>query len=144
MSEGKAPEGTMFAAILLSISVVALSQFALYYWRAVLAAVATHPVSEGVLAAARVDNRMVTGEDFATFATLHELTPTLDPRAGGLGFVKTYYSIVNKVSAMASNRLPGLASWAEAERAVCARYAAVQIDMRLAMNFEMAASYRSC
>jgi hypothetical protein len=90
-----------------------------------------------------VDNRMVTGEDFATFATLHELTPTLDPRASGLGFVKTYYSIVNKVSAMASNRLPGLASWAEAERAVCARYAAVQIDMRLAMNFEMAASYRS-
>ena len=133
----------MFAAILLSISVVALSQFALYYWRAVLAAVATHPVSQGVLAAARIDNRLVTGEDFATFATLHELTPTLDPRAGGLGFVKTYYSIVNKLATMASNRLPGLATWAEAERAVCARYAAVQIDMRLAMNFEMAASYRS-
>jgi hypothetical protein len=85
----------------------------------------------------------VTGEDFATFATLHELTPTLDPRASGLGFVKTYYSMVNKVAAMASNRLPGLASWCDAERAVCARYAAVQIDMRLAMNFEMAASYRS-
>jgi hypothetical protein len=134
----------MFAAILLSISVVALSQFALYYWRAVLAAVATQAVSEGVLAAARVDNRMVTGEDFATFATLHELTPTLDPRGGGLGFVKTYYSIVNKIAAMASDRLPGLASWCNAERAVCARYAAVQIDARLAMNFEMAASYRSC
>lgn len=133
----------MFAAILLSISVVALSQFALYYWRAVLAAVATQRVSEGVLAAACVDNRVVTGEDFATFATLHELTPTLDPRAVGLGFVKTYYSIVNKVAAMASDRLPGLASWCDAERAVCARYAAVQIDMRLAMNFEMAASYRS-
>ena len=133
----------MFAAILLSISVVALSQFGLYYWRAVLAAVACQPVSEGVLAAARVDNRQVTGEDFATFATLHELTPTLDPRASGLGFVKTYYSMVNKVAAMASNRLPGLASWCDAERAVCARYAAVQIDMRLAMNFEMAASYRS-
>ena len=133
----------MFAAILLSVSVVALSQFALYYWRAVLAAVAGQTVSEGVLAAARVDNRMVTGEDFATFATLHELTPTLDPRGGGLGFVKTYYSIVNKVATMASSRLPGLASWCNAERAVCARYAAVQIDMRLAMNFEMAASYRS-
>ena len=131
----------MFAAVLLSISVVALSQFALYYWRAVLAAVAIQPVSEGVLAAARVDNRMVTGEDFATFATLHELTPTLDPRARGLGFVKMYYSIVNKVAAMASNRLPGLSSWCDAERATCARYAAVQIDVRLAMNFEMAASY---
>ncbi|HUE43982.1 MAG TPA: hypothetical protein VMP12_10470 [Candidatus Sulfotelmatobacter sp.] len=134
----------MFAAILLSISVVALSQFALYYWRAVLAAVAGQPVSEGVLAAARVDNRVVTGEDFETFATLHDLTPTLDPRGGGLGFVKTYYSVVNKLATMASNRLPGLASWCDQERAVCARYAAVQIDVRLAMNFEMAASYRSC
>jgi hypothetical protein len=134
----------MFAAILLSISVVALSQFALYYWRAVMAAVASQPVSEGVLAAAHVDNRLVTGEDFATFATLHELTPTLDPRAGGLGFVKTYYSLVNKIAAFANSRLPGLATWCDAERAVCARYAAVQIDMRLAMNYEMAASYRSC
>ena len=133
----------MFAAILLSVSVVALSQFGLYYWRAVLAAVATQPVSEGVLAAARVDNRLVTGEDFETFATLHDLTPTLDPRAGGLGFVKTYFSIVNKIAAVASNRLPGLTNWCDAERAVCARYAAVQIDMRLQMNLQVAASYSS-
>jgi hypothetical protein len=136
-------KGTMFAAILLSVSVVALSQFGLYYWRAVLAAVATQPVSEGVLAAARVDNRLVTGEDFETFATLHDLTPTLDPRASGLGFVKTYFSIVNRIAAVASNRLPGLASWCHAERAVCARYAAVQIDLRLQMNLQVAASYTS-
>jgi hypothetical protein len=134
----------MFAAILLSISVVALSQFGLYYWRAVLAAVAGQAVSDGVLAAARVDNRMVTGEDFETFASLHDLTPTLDPRAGGLGFVKTYYSIVDKIATMVGHKMPAFASWCEAERATCARYAAVQIDMRLAMNYEMAASYRSC
>ena len=133
----------MFAAILLSVSVVALTQFALYYWRAVLAAVAAQPVSEGVLAAARVDNRLVTGEDFEIFASLHELTPTLNPRARGLGFVKTYFSVINKMAAIASDRLPGLASWCDTERAVCARYAAVQIDMRLAMNLEMAASYSS-
>jgi hypothetical protein len=133
----------MFAAILLSVSVVALTQFALYYWRAVLAAVAGQPVSDGVLAAAHVDNRTVTGEDFEIFASLHELTPTLDPRASGLGFVKTYFSIINKVAAMASDRMPGLASWCDAERAVCARYAAVQIDMRLQLNLEMAASYSS-
>src|SRR6202012_5367814 len=133
----------MFAAILLSVSVVALSQFALYYWRAVLAAVAGQTGSEGVLAAARVDNRMVTGEDFATFATLHELTPTLDPRAGGLGFVKTYYLAVAKLSTLIGNRMPAFASWCEAERATCARYAAVQIDMRLQLNYEMAASYRA-
>ncbi|MGC1902592.1 MAG: hypothetical protein WA715_02120 [Candidatus Acidiferrum sp.] len=134
----------MFAAMLLAISIVALSQFALYYWRAVLAAVAGQTVSEGVLAAARVDNRNVTGEDFPTFATLHDLTPTLDPRAGGLGFVRLYYRIVDHASAMAAKRLPGLAAWCDQERAICARYAAVQIDVRLQMNYELAASLRSC
>jgi len=133
----------MFAAVLLSVSVVALSQFALYYWRAVFAAVSTQPVSEGVLAAALVDNRQVTGEDFAAFATLHELTPTLDPRGRGLGFVKTYYSVVDKLSNLIGNRMPAFASWCDAELATCARYAAVQIDMRLQLNYEMAASYRS-
>src|ERR1700685_2889660 len=130
----------MFAAILLSISVVALSQFALYYWRAVLAAVACQPVSEGVLAAARVDNRQVTGEGFAAFATWHDLTPTLDPRGGGLGFVKTYYSVVEKLETMIGKHMPALASWCNAERATCARYAAVQIDVRLQMYYELAAS----
>src|ERR1700743_2281841 len=133
----------MFAAILLSISVVALSQFALYYWRAVLAAVACQPVSEGVLAAARVDNRQVTGEDFPAFATLHGLTPTLDPRGGGLGFVKTYYSVVDKISTMGGENMPALAARCAAERATCARYAAVQIDMRLQLNYELAPSYRA-
>ena len=134
----------MFAAVLLSISVVALSQFALYYWRAVLAAVAGQAVSYGVLAAAHADNRVVTGEDFDTFATLHELTPTLDPRGGGLGFVKTYYSVVNKLSTLIGDRMPAFASWCEQERATCARFAAVQIDLRLQMNMEAAEAYRSC
>jgi hypothetical protein len=35
----------MFAAMLFAISIVALTQFGLYYWRAVLAAVAGQPVS---------------------------------------------------------------------------------------------------
>jgi len=43
----------MFAAMLFAISTVALAQFALYYWRAVLAGVAGQPVSESVLAAAK-------------------------------------------------------------------------------------------
>ena len=40
----------MFPAMLFAISIVALSQFAVYYWRAVLAAVAGQPVSEHILA----------------------------------------------------------------------------------------------
>src|SRR5713101_1131803 len=56
----------MFSAMLLAISIVALSQFAIYYWRAVLAGVAAQPVSDRVLIAAQVKNGRFTPEDFQT------------------------------------------------------------------------------
>ena len=134
----------MFAAMLFAISIVALTQFGLYYWRAVLAAAAGQPVSASVLAAARVENGRVTGSDFKTLAGLHELTPDLQPNRGGLGFVSVYYQIVDSISAMAGQRMPAVAAWCDLELAVCARYAAVQIDRRLQSNLELAASLRSC
>jgi hypothetical protein len=134
----------MFAAMLFAISIVALTQFGLYYWRAVLAAVAGQPVSDSVLAAARVENGRVTGSDFETLVGLHELTPDLQPNQGGLGFVRLYYRIVDGMSAMAGRRMPAVAAWCDLELAVCARYAAVQIDRRLQSNLELAASLRSC
>jgi hypothetical protein len=134
----------MFAAMLFAISIVALSQFALYYWRAVLAAVAGRPLSESVLAAACIENGLVTGGDFQTLAGLHDLTPSLLPRPGGLGLVRLYYRIVDGMAAAAGQRMPGLASWCDQELAVCARYAAVQIGNRLQANLELAASLRSC
>ncbi len=134
----------MFAAMLFAISIVALTQFGLYYWRAVLAAVAGHPVSEGVLSAARVENGRVTGCDFDTFVGLHNLTPDLDPSRGGLGFVRLYYRIVNGISASVGKSMPAVREWCEQELAVCARFAAVQIDRRLQANMELAAAMRSC
>jgi len=134
----------MFSAMLFAISIVALTQFGLYYWRAVLAAVAGQPVSEGVLAAAGVENRRVTGRDFGTLAGLHELTPNLNPSSSGLGLVRFYYAIVNAISSAAGQHMPALAAWCDQELTVCARYAAVQIDRRLHANLELAAALRSC
>jgi hypothetical protein len=134
----------MFPAVLFAISIVALSQFAIYYWRAVLAAVAGQPVSEHVLAAARVENGQVTGLDFGTLAGLHDLTPDLHPGRNGLGLVRLYYRIVDAVGAAAGRRMPAVAAWSEHELAICARYAAVQVDRRLQANLELAASLRSC
>jgi hypothetical protein len=134
----------MFAAMLFAISIVALSQFGLYYWRALLAAVAGQPVSESVLAAAGVENRRVTGRDFGTLSGLHDLTLNLNPDKGGLGLVRLYYRIVDGFSAAAGRRMPAVAAWCEQELAVCARYVAVQIDLRLQANVELAASLRSC
>jgi hypothetical protein len=134
----------MFAAMLFAISIVALSQFALYYWRAVLAAVAGQPVSENVLAAASIENRRVAAGDFQTLAGLHDLTLDLTPRSGGLGLVRLYYRIVDGMNVVAGKRMPALTAWCDQELTICARYAAVQIEYRLRSNLELAASMRSC
>jgi hypothetical protein len=130
--------------MLLAISIVALGQFAVFYWRAVVAGIAAQPVSEQVLAAARVESDAIRGDDFRSFAKLHDLTPDLSPRPAGLGFVPVYFSIIHVIRKLAARRVSALANWAESERILCARYAAVQIDRRLQSNMAMAAAMRSC
>ena len=134
----------MFAAMLFTISMVALSQFALYYLRAVLTGVAALPVSDRVLAAAHIDDRRLLPQHFETLAGLHDLTPDLEPRRGGLGLVRVYYRFVQALGALLGKHMPVLAAWSERERAICARYAAVQVGRRLQANLELAASLRSC
>jgi hypothetical protein len=134
----------MFSAMLFAISIVALSQFALYYWRAVLAGVAAQPVSDRVLAAAQVENGRLTSKHFETLAGLHDLTPELQPNRAGLGWVRLYYRVVEGIGIVFGKLLPGVAAWSERERVICARYAAVQVGRRLQANLELAASLRSC
>jgi hypothetical protein len=134
----------MFAAMLFAISIVALSQFALYYWRAVLSGVAAQPVSHRVLEAARVEGGSLTASDFATLAGLHDLTPDLQPQRSGLSLVRLYFRAIGAMEAVFGGSLPSVAAWGQRERAICARYAAVQIDRRLQANLELAASLRSC
>jgi hypothetical protein len=134
----------MFAAMLFAISVVALTQFAAYYWRAMLAGAAAQPVSDRVLAAAGVQNGQLTGHDFPTLLGLHNLTPELRSGGNGLGLVRLYYALLDGVASVVGRSMPAVGAWTERELAVCARYAAVQIDRRLQANLELAASLRSC
>ncbi len=134
----------MFAAMLFTISIVALSQFALYYWRAVLAGVAALPVSERVLAAAHVEDGRLLPQHFETLSGLYDLTPDLQPNRGGLGLVRIYYRFAEVLDALLGKHLPVLAAWSERERVICARYAAVQVERRLQANLELVASLRSC
>jgi hypothetical protein len=134
----------MFAAMLFAISSVAVAQFGMYYWRAVLASVASQPVSESVIAAISAENRALRATDFVQFAGIHALTPDLSPRGGGLGLVRFYYGLTRALNAMVGVRVPAVAQWTEREGTICARYAAVQIDQRLQANMELAAALRSC
>jgi hypothetical protein len=123
---------------------VALSQFAAYYWRALVMGVASQPVSERVLEAAQIGDGELTGQHFQVFAKLHDLTPDLRSGPGGLGLVKFYYHAVRGLGKVAGGFSQSFAEWTERESALCARYAAVQIDRRLQANLELAASIRSC
>ena len=134
----------MFSVMLLAISIIALSQFALYYWRAVLAGVAAQPVSDRVLVAAQVENGRLTPQHFQTLAGLHDLTPDLHPNRSGLGPVRVYYRFIEALDAFLGKRIPSFTVWSERERVICARYAAVQVDRRLQANLDLAASLRSC
>jgi len=134
----------MFAAMLLLISIVALSQFALYYWRAILAGVAAQPVSERVLAAANLDSGRMAGQDFPKLAGFYELTPELVPGSRGLTLVRVYFRALEGLGALSREHMPALAEWCERERVICARYAAVQIDQRLQVNLALVAAWRSC
>ncbi|HEX8837790.1 MAG TPA: hypothetical protein VF748_12690 [Candidatus Acidoferrum sp.] len=133
----------MFAAMLFTISIVALSQFALYYWRAVLTGVAALPVSDRVLAAAHIEDGRLLPQHFRTLAGLHDLTPDFEPRRAGLGLVRVYHCLIEALGAL-GKYMPVLAAWSERERAICARYAAVQVGRRLQASLELAASLRSC
>jgi hypothetical protein len=134
----------MFAAMLFAISIVALSQFAAYYWRAMLAGAAAQPVSERVLLAAGARNGQLSGEDFPALVGLHGLTPELRSGSKGLGFVRFYYAVIDHLGSLVGGSMPSVAAWSQRELAVCSRYAAVQIDRRLQANLELAESLRSC
>jgi len=133
----------MFSAALLSIAVVALGQFALYYWRAVFTGMASLPISSRVLEAAQVQDEAICGNDFEKFASLLTLTPELKETKSGLGMVKVYYSVIQQAEKIFASFSPILAGWAEKERMLCARIAAVHVDRRLEANLIQAASIRS-
>jgi len=134
----------MFSVLILAISVVALTQFGAFYWRAVVVGIAAQPVSEQVLAAANVDTRTFRGEDYRSLAQLHKLTPDICAKSSGLGLVPLYFKIIHATGKLAAGRITALANWAESERVLCARYAAVQVGRRLQANLQLAASMRSC
>jgi hypothetical protein len=130
----------MFSAMLLAIAIVALAQFALYYWRAVLTGVASQPISNRVLEAAQLEEPHLRGRDFVKLAELLKLTPQLRGRGDHLGMVRAYYKVVGFFSSLS----PAISAWCEEERVLCARYVAVQVDRRLEANLAQAASLRSC
>ena len=134
----------MIAALLLVISLAALAQFALNYWRALLAGVAVEPLSKRFHDAAQLGVVAVQASDFNTMVNLHNITPELKVGNGRLRAVQLYYRAVEALNRMAGRLMPQVGEWSEREMATCTRYVAVRVDQRMARNLECAAALRSC
>lgn len=119
----------MFIALIAIVSVVALAQFALFYWRAWLAVGAAAPISEGVRQAAGIRDSAAGSADFGAVANLHEICPELSPVSRSIGAVRMYHRALARLAVV-----PALKSWVADEMAVCSRFLAARLEERIAHN----------
>lgn len=128
----------MIGAIILTVSVVAFGQFALYYWRATISGVAAQAISERIRVAAGITHAGIDAQDFRSILILKDLSPDLRGPNGNFTAVRSYYAVVEKLGRI----VPAMASWANAEMATCSRYVAVMMDQHLERNLACAAQVR--
>lgn len=129
----------MIAVVIVVISAVALGQFALFYWRAVIAGVATELVSNRVRAAAGLSVSSVGSADFQAMLDLHELTPEFSDVKGRVWAVRAYYYLLEKLGRI----VPVLAAWTDHEMILCSRYVAALVERRLECTLACAEELRS-
>jgi len=128
----------MMAAILFTVSIVALGQFGLYYWRAMISGVAAEAVSDRVRAAAGISAHAVGARDFHNIIILNNLSPDLRGPGGHFRALRTYYAAVEKLGSI----IPALASWSNAEMTTCSRYIAVLMEQHMERNMVCASQMR--
>jgi hypothetical protein len=128
----------MVAAIIFTVSVVALAQFGLYYWRATISGIAAQAISERIRVAAGITHAGIGPQDFRSIIILKDLSPGLQGAQEGFTGLRAYYAVVEKVGRI----VPAMAKWANAEMATCSRYAAVVMDQHLERNMVCAAQVR--
>jgi len=128
----------MVATILLTVSVVAFGQFALHYWRAMIAGVASQEISETILVAARLSSPRVGPADFRNILIVKDLSPDLRGSRSSFMMIRAYYSSVKTLSRL----IPSVGEWAQSEMATCSRYVAVIMGQQLDRNVQCAAQMR--
>jgi hypothetical protein len=134
----------MFSLLLLIVSVIAMTQFGVYYWRSLIAGLAAQPVPSQVCLAAGLDSDTPAAEDFGALLSLHRLTPGLQKRSDRLSALQLYFGLMGGIRQLTSTHMPAVAAWARSEMATCSRYVAVLLGARLEQNMACAAEIRSC
>lgn len=134
----------MFAAMIASLGITALAQFALFYGRAVVGGVAKEPLSADLRIAAGLSGSGVSGSDFWSLSGLHRITPALERQENGLRLVSAYFRAVDLLRDSLGRLMPAVGAWSQMEMATCATYVAVVMDRKMKSNVECVAALRSC
>ena len=121
----------MIAAFILVVAMVALGQFAIYYWRALLAGMAAEPLSGQ---AQELTGEMPGAGDLELMLCYQKMCPELENGGRKSGTVKLYGRTQALLRREARSLLPRVEDWAGREMAVCSRYVAVMIDQRITRN----------
>ena len=124
-------DSNMVIALICVLSMAALGQFVIFYWRAVVSVVAAAPLSDRVRQAAGVQGESVSPRDFAAFLNLHHICPELKSGGLNIAMVRAYYAAVDLLARLTGN---GLHNWAQQEMVTCSRYVAVRLDQRIEHN----------
>jgi hypothetical protein len=118
-------------------AVLALAQFGAYYWRSLIASRAARPLSERFRIATGYESSAPGAQDFGALLSFYRLTPELKKHTYNLCGIQVYYRL-----AAALQKLPALHRWAQSEMAICTRYVAVLVDLRIERNLAYAAEMR--
>ena len=121
----------MVIALISVLSMAALGQFVVFYWRAVISVVAASSLSDRVRQAAGVQGDSVGPRDFAAFLNLHHICPDLKSGGVNITMVRAYYAVVDLLARITGD---GLHNWAQQEMVTCSRYVAVRLDQRIEHN----------
>lgn len=133
----------MLGALILVLSVAALGQFGVFYFRAVLASVAAQPLTGYIQQIEGFPSRPLRADDFALLVQLQKLCPEVGADGRGLRYARAYYRALDAVKKVVNGFVPSLRGWAEGEQTLCAQFAAVMLDQRLARTAAAAAEMRS-
>jgi len=133
----------MLGALILVFSIAALGQFVVFYARAVLASVAAQPLTGYVQQIQGFPSRPLQAEDFPQLFHLQRICPQMGPEARSLRAARVYYRALSTVRRAVNGFVPALQGWAEREQTLCAQFAAVLLDQRLARTAAAAAEMRS-
>jgi len=133
----------MLGALILVFSIAALGQFAVFYARAVLASVAEQPLTGYVQQIEGFPSRPLQAADFPHLVQMQQICPQVGPEARSLRAARAYFQALAAVKNIVNGFVPTVHGWAEREQTLCAKFAAVLLDQRLARTAAAAAEMRS-